>query len=218
MVWSLDVMFDDLSSESLGPPLVFVSGFLLLVGAAIAAWFELQYDARIRFAEDCSPVCFIMPVVLTKQLPAQVDEAMAGLGQRRVYVPRQGHALLAADADGIELRAGWGSRPVFSLPSGSIRSVEIGTIAFPLGDTTAIDVVLDTVGGQRISLMPMRSTRRYWGTESREIIEQYAAGLREALRVSALRTDSRALDGTTKAAGGGGEQRRGDRGDAPHSP
>ncbi|BDZ54053.1 hypothetical protein DSM26151_06370 [Agromyces marinus] len=171
MVWSLAVMFNDLDSESLGPPVVFVGGFLLVVGAAIAAWFDWQYDARIRFAEDRSSGCFIMPVILTKQLPAQVDEAMTGLGQRRAYVPRQGQALLAADADGIELRARWGSRPVFSLPSGSIRSVEIGTIAFPLGEATAIDLIVGTAGRQRISLMPMRSTRRYWGTERREIID-----------------------------------------------
>jgi hypothetical protein len=182
LAWSFQGMMEDLSSRSLLLPLVFVGGFMLALVAGIFTWFELQRLSRLQQADEHSQGSFVMPFVITRQLPGQADDALDTLGRRDGYLPRQRHALLAADRSGVEVRTGWGFRAALALSSELIRSVELGTIAFPLGDAVSVDLIIDTPrGDHRLSFMPTRPSSRFWGTERTEVIERYVEELRSTI-------------------------------------
>ena len=181
MVWAFKAMVVDLASDAFVAAIALVGGFLLLLMAAIYAWFEFERVARLHRADKNWPGSFVVPFVITRQLPGQAGDAAAALGRRRLYLSATGYGLLVADADGVRLLSGWAFATDLIIPRASVERVELGEIAFPLGTAVSVDVLLNTPGGERISIMPMRTSRRFFGNERVEIIELYVEELRRAL-------------------------------------
>lgn len=180
--WAIRVMLGDLESRSVGPPLIAVGGFLLVLAPAILAWFALGRVLRLRRAESTWPGSFVVPFVITKQLPRQVDRVASALGTR-LYVPSTGYGLLVADTAGVRILSGWGLATRLAIPRASLGAVELGEIQFPFGTSTSVDVVLNTAGEERISFMAIRTDRPLFRIERTEIIGQYVEGLRNILQL-----------------------------------
>ncbi len=184
LVWAFQVMFDDLDASTWGPPLVAVGGFMLVLMPMIFAGFEVGRVVRLHRAESIWPGSFVIPFVITMQLPNQVDRAAAALGQR-LYMPGRGFGLLVGDAGGVRVLSGWGFATDLMIPQASLRTVELGSIPFPFGSAMSVDVVLHTPGEERISFMPVRTSRPFSGKERPEIIGQYVEGLSKVLELRA---------------------------------
>lgn len=182
LVWAVRVMLDDLDSSSLGPPLIAVGGFLLVLAPAILAWFALGRVARLRRAESTWPGSIVLPFVITKHFPRQVDRVDSVLGTR-TYLPSTGYGLLVADAAGTRILSGWGLVTHLPIPRASLRAVELGEIQFPFRTSTSVDVVLNTPGEERISFLAIPTDRPLFRYEQPEIIGQYVEGLRNILQL-----------------------------------
>jgi hypothetical protein len=180
--WAFRVMLEDLDGRSVGPPLIAVGGFLLVLAPMILAWFALGRVLRLRRAESTWPGSFVVPFVITRQLPRQVDRVASALGTR-LYVPSTGYGLLVADAAGTRILSGWGLATHLAIPRASLGAVELGEIQFPLGTATSVDVVLKAPSEERISFMAIRTDRLLFRNERTEIIGQYVEALRNILQL-----------------------------------
>ena len=182
LVWSVNAMALDPESSSLAPPLVLVGAFMLLLVAAIFAWFELQRVTRFRRADEIAPGSLAIPFLIAKQLPSQVSDVAEFLGQKPRYLSSPSYGLLVADAAGVRILSGWAFATDLCIPRASLKAVELGAIEFPLGPAAvSVDVILDSRSDLRVSFMPMRTSRRYAGHERSEIIGQYVEELRRKL-------------------------------------
>lgn len=182
LAWSFGAMVAAPDSESIALPLVCVFGFLLALFAAIYTWFGLEYLSRLGRADAQWPGAFVVPFVITKQLPAQVEDAATSLG-RRLHFPSQGFGLLVADASAVRILTGWGMATDLTVPRTSLGTVERGAIEFPFGSAVSIDVVLATTGEIRMAFLPERRPRWFFGNERTAIIEQYVEDLRIILQL-----------------------------------
>lgn len=181
LVWSINAMAIAPESRSIAPPLVFVGAFVLLLLAAIFAWFELQRVRRFHRADEISPGSLAIPFLIAKQLPSQVSDVAEFLGQKPRYLSSPSYGLFVADAAGVRIFSGWAFAADLFIPRASLKAVELGAIEFPLGpDAVSVDVILDSPSDLRVSFMPMRSSR-YFGNERPEIIGQYVEELRRKL-------------------------------------
>ncbi len=182
LAWSFGASVESSDSEWFWLPFVFVVGFVLTLSAVIYAWFELERLSRLRRADVEWPGAFVVPFVITKELPRQVDVAAASLG-RRLHLPSQGFGLLIADGTGVRILTGWALATDLTIPRASLGTVELGAIEFPFGTAVSIDVVLAAPAECRMSFMPERTPRRFLGNERTPIIEQYVQELRKVLHL-----------------------------------
>jgi hypothetical protein len=182
LAWSFGAMVDDLDSGSFWLPFVCIVGFMLALSAAIYAWFELERLSRLRRADTNWPGSFVVPFIVTKQLPRQVGDAATSLGHR-LHLPSQGFGLLVADATAVRILTGWAMATDLTVPRTSLGVVELGAIEFPFGTAVSVDIVLATPGDVRMSFMPERTPRWFFGKERTPIIEQYVEELRTVLQL-----------------------------------
>ncbi len=111
-----------LPDESGGSPVLgLVGAFVIVILAVAPLILESLHRARLKRVADRSPDAFVMPIAITKEMPAQATEIAHALSQRPPALTAHRHALFAADA--VDVRIVSGRRPA---PSSSYRGLRCG--------------------------------------------------------------------------------------------
>ncbi|MFF2371243.1 hypothetical protein [Agromyces sp. NPDC058110] len=162
----------------------FVAGLALFAVVGLSLALAGLHRARLKRAEAASPDPFVMPLIITRELPDQVRQVAQALGGRSPALVAQRQAVLSADSDGIRLVSGNSANPDFVVSRFAVRSVATGTIQVSGGSAPCIEVVIGTpVGAYTLQFFVIRQARFIVKPQPLPVLERIASELRVTLRL-----------------------------------